>query len=90
MVERCFPTDGLVRVLDHLNDEEDSTLPITAVSAWMARNWMRPTGDSIKGKDRFALLQGMGGVSITGLRMAKANRLTGRVPVEYSRQGLIV
>lgn len=85
---RCFPTDGLVRVPDHLNDEEGSTLPIAAVTAWMAMNWMRPIGDSIKGKDRIVLLQGTGGVSIAGLQMAKANGLTGRVPVKYSRQGL--
>ena len=30
---RCFPTDGLVRVLDHRNDEEGSTLLIAAVTA---------------------------------------------------------
>lgn len=85
-----FPTDGLVRVPDHLHDEEDSTLPIAAVTAWMAMNWMRPIGESIKGKDRVLLLQGVGGVSIAGLQMVKANGLIGRVPVKYLRQGLIV
>ncbi len=82
------PTDGRVRVPDHLTDEEGSTLPIATVTAWMAMNRMRPIGDSIKGKDRAVLLQGTGGQSIAGLQMAKANGLTGRLSVEYSRHGL--
>ncbi|KIW71433.1 hypothetical protein PV04_03602 [Phialophora macrospora] len=73
---RCFPDEGLVRVPDHLSDEEGSTLPIAAVTAWMAMNWMRPIGDPIQGKDTVVLLQGTGGVSMAGLQMAKANGLT--------------
>lgn len=75
---RCFPAGSLVRVPDHLDDEEGSTLPIAAATAWMAMNWMRPIGDSIKGKDSVVLLQGTGGVSIAGLQIAKASGLTGK------------
>ncbi|KAJ9612464.1 hypothetical protein H2200_004061 [Cladophialophora chaetospira] len=73
---RCFPSEGLVRVPDHLSDEEGSTLPIATATAWMALNWMRPIGDSIMGKGTTVLLQGTGGVSIAGLQIAKASGLT--------------
>ena len=74
---RTFPSSGLVRVPGHLTDEEGSTLPIAASTAWMAMNWMRAIGDSVKGKETIVLLQGTGGVSIAGLQIAKANGLTG-------------
>jgi NADPH:quinone reductase-like Zn-dependent oxidoreductase len=68
-----------------LNDEEGSTLPIAAATAWMALNWMRPIGNSIKGKDTVVLLQGTGGVSMAGLQIAKANGLTGKVVYQTFR-----
>lgn len=36
---RCFPSSGVVRVSSYLSDQEGSTLPIAAVTAWMALNW---------------------------------------------------
>jgi NADPH:quinone reductase-like Zn-dependent oxidoreductase len=57
--------DGLVRVPEHLSDEEASTLPCAAVTAWhalVARGDMRP-GDTI-------LVQGSGGVSVFALQLA--------------------
>ncbi|OAL39245.1 hypothetical protein AYO20_01563 [Fonsecaea nubica] len=39
---RVFPATGLVKAPDYLNDEEASTLPIAAVTAWMSINEMRP------------------------------------------------
>ena len=73
---RCFPASGLVKVPDYLNDEEGSTLPIAAVTAWMALNWMQPIGQHIQGPQNTALFQGTGGVSIAGLQIAKASGLT--------------
>ena len=75
---RCFPTYGLVKVPSGLSDEEGSTLPIAAVTAWMALNWMRPIGQPVRGADQVVLLQGTGGVSIAGLQLAKASGLTGK------------
>lgn len=75
---RCFPTHGLVKVPLHLSDEEGSTLPIAAVTAWMALNWMRPIGQPVRGAGQVVLLQGTGGVSIAGLQLAKASGLTGK------------
>lgn len=74
---RCFPSYGLVRVPSYLSGEEGSTLPIAAVTAWMALNWMQPIGQPVRGADQVVLLQGTGGVSIAGLQLAKACGLTG-------------
>ena len=87
---RCFPTHSLVRVPDYLNDEEGSTLPVAAATAWMSINWMRPIGESVKGKDTVVLLQGTGGVSIAGLQIAKAEGLTSKVFFEHSHRRLTV
>ena len=57
--------DGLVHVPEHLSDEEASTLPCAAVTAWHAlvtKGRARP-GDTI-------LVQGTGGVSIFALQFA--------------------
>ncbi|KIW14046.1 hypothetical protein PV08_06827 [Exophiala spinifera] len=68
---RVFPTTGLVKAPSYLNDEEASTLPIAAVTAWMSINGMRPIGHP-GGKDETVLLQGTGGVSVSGLQIAHA------------------
>ncbi|KAJ4394481.1 hypothetical protein N0V93_003699 [Gnomoniopsis smithogilvyi] len=69
---RVFPETGLVRVPDHLSDEQASCLPIAALTAWMAINGTRPIGQS-GGKGEVVLVQGTGGVSISGLQIAKAS-----------------
>ncbi|KAJ9650609.1 hypothetical protein H2198_010081 [Neophaeococcomyces mojaviensis] len=73
---RIFPDYGLVKVPDHLSDIEASTLPIAAVTAWMALNTFQPVGYPIAGSDKTVLLQGTGGVAIAGLQIAKALGLT--------------
>ncbi|KAJ1330869.1 NADPH:quinone reductase [Microdochium nivale] len=73
---RVFPASGLVKVPDYLSDAEAATLPIAAVTAWMAINSFQPLGQPLKGQGKFVLLQGTGGVSISGLQIAKALGLT--------------
>ncbi|KAL9618249.1 MAG: hypothetical protein Q9160_007019 [Pyrenula sp. 1 TL-2023] len=73
---RCFPAEALVRVPEHVSDEEGSTLPVAVATAWMALNWMRPMGECVKGGGTWVLVQGTGGVSISGLQIAKARGLT--------------
>ncbi|KIX96274.1 uncharacterized protein Z520_08052 [Fonsecaea multimorphosa CBS 102226] len=68
---RVFPVTGLVKAPDYLTDEEASTLPIAAVTAWMAINGMRPVNHP-GGQGETVLLQGTGGVSISGLQIAHA------------------
>lgn len=41
---RTFPAYGLVRAPQYMSDEEACTLPIAAVTAWMAINGLRPLG----------------------------------------------
>ena len=77
---RVFPAAGLVTVPDYLSDEEASTLPIAAVTAWMSINWMHPIGQPVSGKSTCVLLQGTGGVSISGLQIAKSLNLTSERP----------
>ncbi|KAK0637058.1 hypothetical protein B0T17DRAFT_547856 [Bombardia bombarda] len=72
---RVFPSYGLVKAPDYLPDEEASCLPIAAVTAWMAINGMRPIGQP-GGKGETILLQGTGGVSVSGLQIAKASGAT--------------
>src|SRR5262245_23645 len=58
--------DGVVRVPDHLSDEEAATLPCAAVTAWnalVATGGVK-TGDAV-------LVQGTGGVSLFALQFAK-------------------
>ncbi|KAJ9352760.1 putative alcohol dehydrogenase [Paecilomyces variotii] len=69
---RVFPEYGLVKAPEYLTDEEASTLPIAAVTAWMSINGMRPMGKS-GGEGEIVLLQGTGGVAIAGLQIAKAS-----------------
>jgi len=76
---RVFPASGLVKVPDYLSDAEAATLPIAAVTAWMAINSFQPLGQPLKGKGKFVLLQGTGGVSTSGLQIAKALGLTSKL-----------
>ncbi|KAI1879826.1 hypothetical protein JX265_001447 [Neoarthrinium moseri] len=73
---RVFQHYGLVKVPDYMTDEEASCLPIAAVTAWMAINSFQPIGQPMAGKDKVVLLQGTGGVSTSGLQIAKALGLT--------------
>jgi NADPH:quinone reductase-like Zn-dependent oxidoreductase len=61
-----FSEEGLVRVPEHLTDEEAATLPCAAVTAWHAlmTEGQVKAGDSV-------LLQGTGGVSIFALQFAR-------------------
>ncbi|OJJ04281.1 hypothetical protein ASPVEDRAFT_43754 [Aspergillus versicolor CBS 583.65] len=69
---RAFPEHALVRAPNYLSDEEASTLPIAAVTAWMSINGMRPMG-APGGKGEYVLLQGTGGVAVSGLQIGKAS-----------------
>ncbi|KAI1155505.1 hypothetical protein F4825DRAFT_459667 [Nemania diffusa] len=73
---RVFPAHGLVKVPHYLTDGEAACLPVGAVTAWMGINSFQPIGQPLRGKDKFVLLQGTGGVSIAGLQTAKALGLT--------------
>ncbi|KAI0474877.1 oxidoreductase [Xylaria cf. heliscus] len=73
---RVFPASGVVKVPQYLTDEEAACLPVTAVTAWMSINTFQPIGQPLRGKDKVVLLQGTGGVSVTGLQVAKALGLT--------------
>ncbi|KAI0153630.1 hypothetical protein BJ166DRAFT_570749 [Pestalotiopsis sp. NC0098] len=73
---RVFPDYGLVAVPDYMSDEEAATLPIAAVTAWMSINSFQPIGQPLAGADKVVLLQGTGGVAISGLQIAKALGLT--------------
>ena len=57
--------DGVVRVPDHLSDEEAASLPCAAVTAWNALF----TSGGLKAGDT-VLIQGTGGVSIFALQFA--------------------
>lgn len=59
--------EGVVKVPDHLTDEEAATLPCAAVTAWNAlvTEGGVTAGDTV-------LVQGTGGVSIFALQIAKA------------------
>jgi NADPH:quinone reductase-like Zn-dependent oxidoreductase len=61
-----LPEDGVVKVPDHLSDEEAATLPCAALTAW---NALVAQG-GIKGGDS-VLVQGTGGVSIFALQFAR-------------------
>ncbi|KAL4958299.1 hypothetical protein BDW69DRAFT_77500 [Aspergillus filifer] len=68
---RAFKEHALVKAPSYLSDEEASTLPIAAVTAWMAINGFRPLG-SPGGEGEWILLQGTGGVSVAGLQIGNA------------------
>lgn len=68
---RAFPEHALVRAPSYMSDEEASTLPIAAVTAWMSINGMRPMG-APGGEGEYVLLQGTGGVAVSGLQIGKA------------------
>lgn len=80
---RVFPTTGLVSAPEYLSDEEASTLPIAAVTAWMALNGMGPI-DHPEAKKEIVLLQGTGGVSISGLQLAHAAGAQSELRISYS------
>lgn len=82
---RVFSEQGLVKVPDYLSDEEASCLPIAAVTAWMSINTGRPIGQS-GGKGEVILVQGTGGVSISGLQIAKASGATSEWFSQLSRE----
>lgn len=63
---RVLSQDGVVKVPEHLNDLEASTLPCAALTAWSAL----VTHGGVKAGDT-VLLQGTGGVSIFGLLFAR-------------------
>jgi NADPH:quinone reductase-like Zn-dependent oxidoreductase len=58
-----YDQEGLVKVPEHLTDEEASTLPCAAVTAWSCLQGVT-AGDTV-------LLQGTGGVSIFALQLAR-------------------
>jgi NADPH:quinone reductase-like Zn-dependent oxidoreductase len=58
--------DGVIKVPEHLSDEEASTLPCAALTAW---NALMVEGELRAGES--VLLQGTGGVSLFGLQFAK-------------------
>src|SRR5919199_1961735 len=64
---RVFEEGGLVRLPEHLSDEEGATLPCAALTAWNALFAHRPVrpGDVV-------LTQGTGGVSVFAVQFARA------------------
>src|SRR5690606_11683980 len=63
----CLDEEALVPVPEHLTDEEASTLPCAAVTAWNALTVRGSLGPADT-----VLLQGTGGVSLFALQLAKA------------------
>lgn len=59
--------EGVVRVPDHLTDDEAATLPCAALTAWSAVS----TYGGLRAGDRI-LIQGTGGVALFALQFAKA------------------
>lgn len=58
-----------------MSDEEACTIQVAGITAWMAMNGQRPLG-SPGGKGEVVLIQGMEGVAINGLQIAKASGAT--------------
>ncbi|PIL33945.1 hypothetical protein GSI_03653 [Ganoderma sinense ZZ0214-1] len=69
---KAFPAHALVRIPEHLSYEEASTLPCTALTAYNALLGGNP---ALKG-GHTVLVQGTGGVSISGLQLAVASGAT--------------
>jgi NADPH:quinone reductase-like Zn-dependent oxidoreductase len=87
---KVFDAEGLVSKPAYLSDEEAATLPIAGLTAWMAVNGMRTLGQP-GGKGEKVLIQGTGGVAISGLQIAKASGAEGMVYLEWDgRAGLII
>jgi NADPH:quinone reductase-like Zn-dependent oxidoreductase len=65
--ERVFDEQAVVKVPDHLSDEEAATLPVAALTAWHAlvRRARVQAGDTV-------LIQGTGGVSLFATQFAHA------------------
>jgi NADPH:quinone reductase-like Zn-dependent oxidoreductase len=82
---RVFPEYGLVKAPAYLSDEEAATLPIAGLTAWMAINGMRPLGQP-GGEGETVLIQGTGGVAVSGLQIAVASGAEGMI---YRAQGRI-
>src|SRR5919204_153333 len=61
----AFDEDGLVRVPEHLSDEEAACLPLAGVTAWNAV----AVAHLLPGQT--VLVQGTGGVSMFALQFAK-------------------
>lgn len=74
---RVFSAASLVAAPEYLTDEEACTLPIAGVTAWMAINGMRPFGQP-GGKGETVLIQGTGGVAVSGLQIAAASGSEGK------------
>lgn len=74
---RVFSQHGVVAAPDYLTDEEAACLPVAGLTAWMSINWMQPIGRHLTGDDKSVLLIGTGGVSVSGLQIAKATGLRG-------------
>lgn len=73
---RVFDAEGLVKKPAYLSDGQAATLAIAGVTAWMAVNGMRPLGQA-GGKGEKILIQGTGGVAVSGLQIAKASGAEG-------------
>ncbi|GAD99161.1 alcohol dehydrogenase, zinc-containing, putative [Paecilomyces variotii No. 5] len=86
---RVFPEYGLVKAPEYLSDEEASTLPIAAVTAWMSINGMRPLEQN-GGEGEIVLLQGTGGVSIAGLQIAKASGAKAKILTTRADETVII
>jgi NADPH:quinone reductase-like Zn-dependent oxidoreductase len=74
---RVFNAEGLVRKPEYLSVEEAATLPIAGVTAWMAINGFRELGKP-GGEGEKVLIQGTGGVAVSGLQIAKASGAKGK------------
>lgn len=86
---RVFPSTGLVGCPEYLSDEEGACLPIAAVTAWMSINGFREMGKS-GGEGETVLLQGTGGVAVSGLQIAKASGAKGEYFPESRWRGLML
>ena len=83
---RVFPDYGLVAVPEYLSNEEASTLPIAAVTAWMSINGFQSIGAPLRDSTITVLIQGTGGVAISGLQISKALGLKGKNSFTDSKQ----
>src|SRR5512132_3081480 len=63
----CVPADAVVRVPEHLTDEEAAGLPCAGITAWSA-----VIGQGQVGPADTVLVQGTGGVALFALLFAKA------------------
>lgn len=77
---RVFPASGLLAIPEYMSLDEACTLPIAAITAWMALNWDQPIGSPRKGAGVTVLIQGTGGVSIAALQQALALGLKSELP----------